>query len=50
MPMFESLSDHIKHDEELEVTAKQRMLKWGLVALLSVALFGALYFAVRVLE
>ena len=48
--MFESLSDHIKHDDELEVTPKQRILKWLAVALLSVALFGGLYFAVRVLE
>jgi len=50
MAMFESLSDHIKHDDEFEVTPKQRMLRWVLVALLSVLLFAALYFAVRVLE
>jgi len=48
--MFESLSDHIKHDDEVEVTPKQRIVKWLLIALLSVLLFGGLYFAVRVLE
>jgi len=48
--MFESLSDHIKHDDEVEVIPKQRMVKWLLIALLSVLLFGGLYFAVRVLE
>ena len=50
MPMFETLSDHIKHDEEMEVTPRQRAVKWVIVVALSFLLFGALYFAVRTLE
>lgn len=48
--MFDSLSDQIKHDDQVETTTKQRIIKWVLIAVLSVLLFGALYFAVRVIE
>jgi len=48
--MFESLSDHIKEDEAADVTPKQRAIKWVLIAVISVVLFGGLYFAVKVLE
>lgn len=48
--MFDSLSDQIKHDDQVETTTKQRILKWTLMAVLSVVLFGGLYLAVRVLE
>ena len=50
MPMFESLSDHIKHDDEMEVTSKQRAVKWLMVATISFLLFAGLYFVVRGLE
>jgi len=43
--MFEALSDRIKVDEA--APAKERILKGALIALLSVVLFAALYFAVR---
>jgi len=48
--MFDSLSDQIKHDDQVETTPKQRIMKWALMIVLSVVLFGGLYFAVRVLE
>jgi len=48
--MFESLSDHIKQDEQADVTMKQRAFKWGLIAVISVALFVGLYLAVKMLE
>lgn len=48
--MFDSLSDQIKHDEREGVTVGQRAIRWAAVAILSVGLFGGLYFAVRLLE
>lgn len=48
--MFESLDEHIKHDEELEVSRKERLLRWLAVVVASVVIFGGLYFGVRMLE
>jgi lipid-A-disaccharide synthase-like uncharacterized protein len=48
--VFDSLSDRMKQDEQLEVNKLERFLRWGLVALLSVMLFGGLYMVVQRLE
>lgn len=48
--MFETLDDRMKHDEQETTTGKERMLKWLLVGVVSVILFGGLYFGVRMLE
>lgn len=48
--MFESLDDRMKHDEEEVSTPKERLLKWVLVGVVSVILFGGLYMGVRLLE
>ena len=48
--MFESLDDQMKHDQDATTTPKERMLKWLLVAVVSVVLFGGLYMGVRLLE
>ena len=48
--MFDTLSDRMKHDDQLEVNKLERFLRWGLVALLSLMLFGGLYMAVQKLE
>jgi hypothetical protein len=46
--MFDSLADRIREDEQ--VTASQRYITWAAVLLISVVLFGGLYFVVRFLE
>jgi hypothetical protein len=46
--MFDSLADRIKKDEQ--VTTSQRYVTWAAVLVISVVLFGGLYFAVRFLE
>lgn len=46
--MFDSLADRIKEDEQ--VTATQRYIKLAAVLIISVVLFGGLYFVVRFLE
>lgn len=48
--MFDSLSDRMKQDEQLEVNKTERYVRWAVVAILSILLFGGLYFGVRMLE
>ena len=46
--MFDTLSDRIKRDEQ--IGASKLFLRWGLVAIISVTLFGGLYLIVQRLE
>jgi len=46
--MFDSLADRIREDEQ--VTASQRYIKWAAVLVISVVLFGGLYFGVQFLQ
>lgn len=48
--MFDSLDDQMKLDEQKESTRTERMLRWAAVAIISVILFGGLYYGVRWLE
>jgi hypothetical protein len=48
--MFESLDEHIKHDDKLETTTKERVMQWVAVAVVSGLVFAGLYFSVRMLE
>jgi hypothetical protein len=45
--MFDSLDEKIKHDDAVETSRSERIAKRVVVAILSVLLFGGLYFAVR---
>jgi hypothetical protein len=46
--MFDSLADRIREDEQL--TASQRYIRWAAVLVISVVLFGGLYFGVRFVQ
>lgn len=46
--MFDTLADRIREDEPTSKT--ERYIRWGMVALISVVLFGGLYVVVRFLE
>ena len=48
--MFESLDEQMKHDEQEATSPRERWIKWALVAVTSVVLFGGLYMGVRLLE
>lgn len=48
--MFESLDEQMKRDEDEVTTPRERYLKWLLVGVVSVLLFGGLYMGVRLLE
>jgi hypothetical protein len=46
--MFDSLADRIREDEQ--VPAAQRYMKWALILVVSVVLFGGLYLGVQFLN
>jgi hypothetical protein len=48
--MFDTLSDRIREDEHKEVNTAERMVRYALIAVVSVVLFGGLYYAVRMME
>ena len=45
--MFDSLADQIRHDEHLQVSNRQRYIRWFAVAVLSVVIFGGLYYGIQ---
>lgn len=48
--MFDSLDDQIKHDLQRETTSTERMVRYIIVAVVSVLIFGGLILGVRYLE
>jgi hypothetical protein len=49
--MFDSLADQIRADEKKEGTStEQRVIRWALVTVISLVVFGGLYLGVRFLE
>jgi hypothetical protein len=46
--MFDSLADRIREDEQ--VSASQRYLRWAAILVISLVLFGGLYFGVQFLN
>ena len=48
--MFDSLADRIKQDEHSSVNNTERMVRWIVVAIVTILLFGGLYYGVRMLE
>lgn len=48
--MFDSLDEQMKHDDREATSSKERVLRWVAVAVISVLLFGGLYYGVRLIE
>jgi hypothetical protein len=48
--MFDSLDDQMKHDDQLETTPRERILRWVAVAFVSIVVFSGLYYGVSMLE
>jgi len=48
--MFDSLADRIRQDDHNEVNTTERVVKYLAIVIISVLLFGGLYFGVRMLE
>lgn len=47
--MFDSLADRIREDDRKEVSRTQRIIQWVAIALISFAVFGGLYYGVRMM-
>jgi len=48
--MFDSLADRIREDEHKEVNNTERVIRWLVIAVVSVVVFGGLYYGVRVMQ
>ena len=47
--MFDSLADRIREDEHKDETSTKRAIRWVVTAVITVLLFGGLYYGVRML-
>jgi len=48
--MFDSLDDTMKHDDQEVVSNKEKILRWVVIGVVSVLVFGGLFFGVSLLE
>jgi hypothetical protein len=48
--MFDSLDEQIKADEHKSVSNQERYVRWLIVAVISILVFGGLYFGVHMLQ
>jgi hypothetical protein len=48
--MFDSLADRMKQDQKLEVNPTERAIRLVAVMVISLVVFGGLYFVVRLVE
>ncbi len=48
--MFDSLDEQIKHDDAVETSRNERIVKGVVITVLSVLVFGGIFMAVRLLE
>ncbi len=48
--MFDCLADQIRNDEHLQVTNRERYIRWFAVSVLSIVVFGGLYYAISLLQ
>jgi len=45
--MFDSLAEQMKHDDATTASPRQRLMKWAAIAVVAIAVFGALYLALQ---
>ncbi len=48
--MFDSLADQMRRDEHLQISNNERMVRWLVVAILSIVIFGGLYVSIQLLQ
>jgi hypothetical protein len=48
--MFESLDEQIKADEHKSVSNTERVIRWALVVVITVVVFGGLYWGVHLMQ
>ena len=48
--MFESLDEQMKADEHKAVSNTERVIRWALIVVISVIVFGGLYWGVHLMQ
>jgi len=48
--MFDSLADRIRQDDNAEVNKTERIVRYLVILVVSVLLFGGLYYGVKMLD
>lgn len=48
--MFDSLADRIRQDEHAEVNNTERIVRYVVILVVTVLLFGGLYYGVKMLD
>ena len=48
--MFDSLDEQIRADERRAVSNQERMIRWLLVGVIAIVVFGGLYWGVMLME
>ena len=48
--MFDSLDEQMKNDDNKVSTSTERLMKWVLILLVSLLVFGGLYFGVHMMQ
>jgi hypothetical protein len=49
MIMFATLDEQMKYDDAAATTPRQRTVKWAVIAVTAVVLFGLLFFGIQLL-
>ena len=47
--MFDSLEEQIKHDDQAEISPRERVMHWIAIAVVSVVVFGGLILGIKML-
>ncbi len=48
--MFDSLADKIREDDQKESNPTERIVRWVIIAVVSVVVFGAIYWGIHALQ
>jgi hypothetical protein len=48
--VFDSLEDTIKRDEQRSTSSRERIMRYAVIAVASVVIFGGLIFSIRLLD
>jgi hypothetical protein len=48
--MFDSLDDTMKHDEQATTSSKEKIIRWIMIGVISILVFGGLFVGVSLLE
>jgi hypothetical protein len=48
--MFDSLADKIREDDQKESNSTERIIRWVIIAVVSVVVFGGIYWGIHALQ